>query len=123
MQPSSIQPGSFANQSGQPGGRSLTELTRRKNWPAKGVEGLKDLLQILDADGKLTYVSPVVTALTGYTPEDILGVHLKDLVHPDDIHLLVSELNESISTGKPLRMFYRFKKKDGTYGIFEAVGH
>lgn len=33
------------------------------------------------------------------------------------------EFNESIATGQPLRLFYRFQKTDGTYAIFETNGH
>lgn len=33
------------------------------------------------------------------------------------------EFNESIATGRPLRLFYRFRKNDGAYTIFETHGH
>lgn len=32
---------------------TLTEFTKRRNWPARVVEELKDLLQILDAHGRI----------------------------------------------------------------------
>ena len=102
---------------------TLTEFTKRKNWPAKVIEELKDLYQILDANGRIKYISPSLTPLTGYAPEEMLDKFLKDLIHPDDVGLFVSELNESIATGNPLRLFYRFKKNDGNYAMFEAVGH
>ena len=113
------------SQSGSIGGANstLTEFTKRRNWPAKVVEELKDLLQILDSNGRIKYASPSVQQVTGYTTEDMQDVFLKDLIHPDDQGVFVSELNESIASGNPLRMFYRFKKKDGSYAVFEAVGH
>ncbi|KAM0808052.1 hypothetical protein AB5N19_08393 [Seiridium cardinale] len=106
-----------------PGANTLTEFTKRRNWPAKVVEELKDLLQILDAHGRIKYVSPSVVSLTGYQPEDIVDYFLKDLIHPDDVGTFTSEMNESIASGNSLRMFYRLKKKDGSYAIFESVGH
>ena len=33
------------------------------------------------------------------------------------------EFNQSIATGQPLRLFYRFRKCDESYAIFEAHGH
>jgi PAS domain S-box-containing protein len=105
------------------GGNTLTEFTKRRNWPAKVVEELKDFLQILDAHGRIKYVSPSVTAVTGYQSEDIAESFLKDLIHPDDVGTFTSEMNESIAAGNPLRMFYRLRKKDGNYAIFESVGH
>ncbi|OAR00840.1 hypothetical protein LLEC1_06862 [Akanthomyces lecanii] len=95
----------------------------RRNWPAKIVEELRDWLQILDANGRLKFVSRSVAEVAGYTEDELRDVFLKDLVHPDDKGVFVSELNESIASGNTLRMFYRFKKKDGVYAIFEAVGH
>ncbi|TPX09517.1 uncharacterized protein E0L32_009260 [Thyridium curvatum] len=106
-----------------PGGSTLTEFTKRRNWPAKVVEELKDFLQILDANGRISHVSPSITTLTGYATEDIVGTFLKDFIHQDDVGVFVAELNESIATGNPLRMFYRLRKKDGNYAIFESVGH
>ena len=117
-----LPPGSFP-QMAISSGSTLTEFTKRRNWPAKVVEELKDFLHILDANGRIKYASPSVLSVAGYTAEEILDVFLKDLIHPDDQGVFVSELNESIASGNPLRMFYRFKKKDGAYAIFEAVGH
>ena len=102
---------------------TLTEFTKRRNWPAKVVEELKDFLQILDANGRIKYASPSILNLTGYSANEIRDIFLKELVHPDDQGVFVAELNESIASGNPMRMFYRFKKKDGSYAIFETVGH
>ncbi|KAI1392849.1 uncharacterized protein F4822DRAFT_143168 [Hypoxylon trugodes] len=105
------------------GGSTLTEFTKRRNWPAKVVEELKDFLQILDAHGRIKYVSPSVSPLTGYESDELIDRFVKDLIHPDDVGTFTSDMNESIATGNPLRMFYRLKKKDGNYAIFESVGH
>ncbi|OBR09980.1 GATA zinc finger [Colletotrichum higginsianum IMI 349063] len=115
--------GGMSSQAMQQAGSTLTEFTKRRNWPAKVVEELKDFLQILDANGRIRYVSPSILNLTGYTAEEIADTFLKDLVHPDDVGVFVAELNESIASGNPLRLFFRFKKKDGKYAIFESVGH
>jgi PAS domain S-box-containing protein len=104
-------------------GNTLTEFTKRRNWPAKVVEELKDFLQILDANGRIKYASPSILAVTGFSQQEIQDVFLKELIHPDDQGVFVSELNESIASGNPLRMFYRFKKKEGEYAIFETIGH
>jgi len=111
-----------AQQSTQ-GGSALTEFTKRRNWPAKVVEELKDLLHILDAHGRIKYVSPSVSSLTGYEADEIADKFLKELIHPDDIGTFTAEMNECIASGTPLRVFYRLRKRDQQYAIFEAVGH
>lgn len=87
------------------------------------VEELRDFLHILSPDGRLLYVSPSVTTLTGYEAQDIVGKLISDYIHDDDANVFVLEFNESIASGNPLRFFYRFRRKDGTYAIFEAHGH
>ncbi|KAK3933865.1 hypothetical protein QBC46DRAFT_233206, partial [Diplogelasinospora grovesii] len=77
----------------------------------------------LDADGRVKHVSPSVEKLTGYRPDEMVNTFLKDLLHPDDAGVFTAELHESIASGTPLRLVYRLKKKDGTYAIFESVGH
>lgn len=112
-----------ASQAAVSASNGLTEFTKRRNWPAKVVEELRDFLQILDASGRIKYTSRSITEVAGYDAEDVREIFLKDLLHPDDQGLFVAELNESIASGNPLRLFYRLRKKDGAYTIFEAVGH
>lgn len=109
--------------SGTSGSNSVTDFTKRRNWPAKVVEELRDLQQILDAHGRITHVSASINALTGYTADEVVGLFLRDLLHQDDVGLFVSELNEAIASGNMLRLFYRLRTKDGSYTIFESVGH
>jgi len=115
-----LAPGNQGNQGSQ---NTLTEFTKRRNWPARVVEELQDLLHILDANGRIKHVSPSVEPLTGYKPSELGDLLMRDLLHPDDVGVFTSELNESIASGVPLRVFYRMRKKDGSYGVFEAVGH
>lgn len=104
-------------------GSTLTEFTKRRNWSQRVVEELKDFLHILTPDGRIIYLSPSGVQLTGYPTEELRGKFIVDYLHPDDSGIFVREFNESIASGNPLRFFYRFRKKDGTYTIFESHGH
>jgi PAS domain S-box-containing protein len=46
------------------------------------VETLSDLLYELDKDGRFVYVSPTVTAMLGYAPEELAGQHYSILLPP-----------------------------------------
>jgi PAS domain S-box-containing protein len=105
------------------GGSTLTEFTKRRNWSQRVLEELRDFLHILTPDARLLYVSPSTKALTGYDAEELVTKLITDFIHPDDSGLFLREFNESIATGHPLRLFYRFRKPDGSYTIFEAHGH
>ncbi|KAK5121057.1 hypothetical protein LTR85_005541 [Meristemomyces frigidus] len=102
---------------------TLTEFTKRRNWSQRIIEELKDFLHILTPDGRILYVSPSCKAITGYDPQALIGKFIGEYVHPDDSGIFMREFNESIASGNSLRFFYRFKKDDGTYMIFECDGH
>ncbi|KAK3115678.1 white collar 2 type of transcription factor [Teratosphaeriaceae sp. CCFEE 6253] len=102
---------------------TLTEFTKRRNWSQRIIEELKDFLHILTPDGRILYVSPSCRAITGYEPHALIGKFIGEYVHPDDSGIFMREFNESIASGNSLRFFYRFKKDDGTYMIFECDGH
>jgi PAS domain S-box-containing protein len=116
-------PTGFGAQSTSVGGSTLTEFTKRRNWSQRVVEELKDFLHILTPDGRIVYISPSGKQLTGYETEDLEGKFIVDFIHPDDSGIFVREFNESIASGNPLRFFYRFRKQDGQYTIFESHGH
>ncbi|MCJ1459993.1 blue light receptor [Mycoblastus sanguinarius] len=116
-------PTGFGTQTNVNGGSTLTDFTKRRNWSQRVLEELKDFLHILTPDGRILYVSPSGKYLTGYNQDELIGKFIVDFIHPDDSGVFVREFNESIASGNPLRFFYRFRKADNTYTIFESHGH
>jgi PAS domain S-box-containing protein len=105
------------------GNSTLTEFTKRRNWSQRVLEELRDFLHILTPDGRILYVSPSVKALTGYESSELVGKFISDFIHADDSAIFIREFNEAIATGHPLRFYYRFRKLDQSYTIFESHGH
>ncbi|KAF3002547.1 blue light receptor [Curvularia kusanoi] len=116
-------PTGFGAPSMNPSGSTLTEFTKRRNWSQRVLEELRDLLHILTPNGRILYVSPSSKALTGWDPSQLMGRFINEFIHPDDIGIFVKEFNESIASGNTLRFFYRFRKADDSWGIFESHGH
>ena len=102
---------------------TLTEFTKRRNWSQRILEELKDFLHILTPDGRVLYVSPSAKSITGYEPQQLVGRFIAEFVHPDDGGIFMREFNEAIASGHAVRFFYRFKREDGSYIIFECDGH
>jgi diguanylate cyclase (GGDEF)-like protein/PAS domain S-box-containing protein len=48
-------------------------------------ENASDVVLAIGADRLVLWVSPAVTDSLGYSPEDLVGTELADLVHPDDL--------------------------------------
>ena len=86
-------------------------------------ETATDIVLQTDREGLLTYVSPSVTKLTGYTPEEILGRSMACLVHPDDfaeVRRLGQIALASNGRIKTWNVQYRFEHRDGRLLWFDA---
>lgn len=116
-------PTGFGMSSSNPTGSTLTEFTKRRNWSQRIIEELRDFLHILTPDGRIVYVSPSCKTLTGWDPSQLINRVVTEFIHQDDSSIFIREFNESIASQNPLRFFYRFRKPDGSYIIFESHGH
>ncbi|MGC9323329.1 MAG: PAS domain S-box protein [Desulfomonilia bacterium] len=78
------------------------------------VENINDALFSLDEDGRITYASPVMKKILGYTPEEMTGRHFTDFIHPDDLNGLTSRFTDLL-TGKIMPFEYRIMRKNGSF--------
>jgi len=79
------------------------------------VEGTSDVVTIVDAEGRLTYVNDRAVRITGFERIDIIGQRVFDFVHPDDHALALQWFADSLAAGEPQDSFViRFVHKDGT---------
>ena len=85
-------------------------------------EHATDLISRHSADGIYLFASPACAAMTGYTPEELIGVNCFDRMHPDDVGAILTDLNGVIASGEVLSgtVEYRSLRKDGTWGWFET---
>jgi diguanylate cyclase (GGDEF)-like protein/PAS domain S-box-containing protein len=67
----------------------------------------------IDEANSALYRSPFVEEMLGYTPEELLSVSWRDLLHPDDRKRVLSENARTNKTGEPFRIEYRIIAKDG----------
>ena len=76
-------------------------------------ENATDVIYQADHDGRITWVSPSVTAVLGYEPAALLGTASHLLVHPEDQPTLGAALHGASSTNEmpPVRYLHA----DGAY--------
>jgi len=60
-----------------------------------------------------TYVSEGSDGLTGYSPDELVGQKLPDIVHPEDKEELYKLLSSTVSSGLPLEVTLRISTKKG----------
>ncbi|HWK90043.1 MAG TPA: ATP-binding protein, partial [Longimicrobium sp.] len=78
---------------------------------------------IVQPSGVMTYTSPSVQRMLGYTPEEIVGDSAFDYIHEDDAALVGAELQRAFATpGDIGHAEYRFRHKDGSWRYLEAFG-
>ncbi|RAL59949.1 hypothetical protein DID88_000575 [Monilinia fructigena] len=93
-------PAGFGAQPSLPSSSTVTDFTKRRNWPQK-----------------------LPKSYWLYARGTCGEIHSGFFIHPDDSATYVREFNESIASGNALRFYYRFRKKDTTFIIFESHGH
>jgi PAS domain S-box-containing protein len=63
-------------------------LERTQERYGRLVDTLNDVVYELDPDGRFTYVSPPITGILGYTPEELLGSPYSVIVPSDQLNLV-----------------------------------
>src|SRR5713226_2022457 len=87
------------------------------------IKNSSDIIALINGEGIVTYVSPSITPITGYTAEEIVGCYVIFLVHPDDLDTVQQMLGEiGQSPGESLLAEYRLRCKDGSWRWFEGSG-
>ena len=86
------------------------------------VHNSSDLISLIDADLAITYQTPSVTRLLGYAEDELIGMQLVDLVHPEDRLSYLSARAEAIS-GAHLNAtsHLRLRHRDGSYRHVENI--
>lgn len=69
----------------------------------------------LEPSGKISQINPAVTRRFGYEPEQVLGMNLVSLVHPDDRDLVHEKLTVRRYSAEEVVFDCRFKDMSGHY--------
>lgn len=83
-------------------------------------ENAMDLVVSTDADWVIDWVAPSITAVLGYQPSEVVGLHAESLVHPDDRRLLRETVNRSFG-GSPDSARLRFRPHTGDFRWMELT--
>jgi diguanylate cyclase (GGDEF)-like protein/PAS domain S-box-containing protein len=86
------------------------------------VENAHDVIHVINPDGTTRYITPSVTRLLGWDPEELLGRPATELVHPDDLPRALEVIRESRQSAGGRWMELRVPHRDGSWRLFEAIG-
>ncbi len=86
-------------------------------------ERTHDVIAVFGMDGTLSYLSPAIERLMGWTPEDLVGRRTWDVMHPEDHARIAAAYAEFIAAGPggvSPQLRYRAIAKDGSYKWMDA---
>jgi len=87
------------------------------------VENSSDALLLIDAEGRITYVTPSSERHLGWPLKQMIGRSIFDFIHPDDREMVGVRMAETLNN--PLGSVsqeVRFQHADGDWRIMEGVG-
>jgi PAS domain S-box-containing protein len=61
------------------------------------VETLRDVVFTLDVRGTITYISPAIEPLSGFTPDELIGKRFDEFIHPDDRSEALGSFQRSVA--------------------------
>ncbi|CAN5423815.1 hypothetical protein BH10CYA1_BH10CYA1_02910 [soil metagenome] len=90
---------------------SLEEATRKERAI---VDNAVDVICSVNGDCKFTRVSPACLEAWGFTPEELLGKRLVDVIADDCIEIALQSFKHCMDTGETLSLETRINHKNGT---------
>nr|MBA3297823.1 response regulator [Acidobacteriota bacterium] len=101
----------------------LAAVSERETRFSALLEHASDAIFLLDAEGRISYVSPSMERLTSRASEALLGRLLVDLTHPDDRASVAAALHSITSRPRsPTPFRYRVELPDVGWRTFSAIG-
>lgn len=84
------------------------------------VENMLDLFFQIDQNGCLVYLSPAISNLLGYEPDELIGHSFTELILPDDYELHKADFNQRIANQATIRLLdLHLLRKDGNTVLVE----
>jgi len=101
----------------------VTDLVNAEARATALAEHVSDVLVITDAEARITWTSPAVQRVLGFSPERLVGMDALTMIHPDDRSLVAERMAAVVSDASySIPTELRVVAADGTTRWFEAAG-
>lgn len=110
---------------GDAGERYLAQerLRRQEEHFRSLIENAADIVHVVDATGRIRYISPSVERILGYSPEELVGKPGQEFVHPEDLPAGMRALARDVRRPGTIReLELRLRHRDGRWRTFQVVG-
>jgi PAS domain S-box-containing protein len=103
--------------------RAEAALRRSEEQYRLIAESTRDLIALLDLKGRILYANPSHLISLAYDPSELLGMHMFDLIHPDDRTLVKQSWDEALQQRESRSTEVRLKHESGSWQNFESIGN
>ncbi|MEW6144822.1 MAG: diguanylate cyclase [Thermodesulfobacteriota bacterium] len=87
------------------------------------IENALDLIEMLDVDGTMKFVSPSHKRILGYDDDDLLGRRVFEFIHPEDLPKVLDIFTETLQNEDRLYSAeFRVRHKEGYWITLESIG-
>ncbi len=93
-------------------------LRKSQNNYQNLVENTPDIIYSMNTEGYFTFVSNNVSRY-GFTPEEMIGHHIHEYIHPDDVEEVLSDLQKSFEQDTPVKSVFRLASRESNTIWFE----
>lgn len=84
------------------------------------VENITEVIYTLDANGIITYVSPVIESMSGYSISELIGKRFTTFIHEEDKKAIIDDFKASLKDIHDHLNDYRFLTKSGEIRWFRS---
>ena len=117
-------PGSYSGHYGVQGVQYGGNQARNEpGWTERVLDEMKDMLLLLDPQGRISYASPSCKNITGCASTQLEGKLLTQFIHQDDQAIFQKDMDDAVTANQSFRTHLRFQKTSNTYCLMEAFGH
>jgi two-component system, NtrC family, sensor kinase len=102
--------------------RRTEELSKSEERFRLITECAADLIGIIDAEGRRTFVSPSHVKTLGYSMADLRTVSVFEHIHPDDLAKVRQAIRENLQDGAKNVIEYRYRHQSGAWLYLESYG-
>ncbi|MBX7256216.1 MAG: PAS domain S-box protein [Candidatus Hydrogenedentes bacterium] len=96
---------------------------RKERYYRALIENALDIITVLRRDASVRFVSPSIESVLGYSPNELVGMDIVDLVAPQDRLRFMEAIGNLDTTPSGFDMgLFQFRHKDGSVRILQSVG-
>jgi diguanylate cyclase (GGDEF)-like protein/PAS domain S-box-containing protein len=86
------------------------------------IEKSTDVILVMNRQAEMTYVSPSMLSVMGYTPEEMRDLNALSFVHPDDLPEAMKTLERTMADpNEEVQTEFRGRHADGSWRMLESV--